>query len=82
MAADEEGDNPVPMEVGIAVGNTSYAEPATDQINFAKLQSATLDVQLPATAGGALLKTTLNPQAIPGRSTRGSSSESSGPRAG
>jgi alcohol dehydrogenase (cytochrome c) len=66
VAADEEGDDPVPMEVGIAVGNTPYAEPAADEINFAKLQSATLDVQLPATAGGALLKSTLNPQTIAG----------------
>ncbi len=66
VAADQEGDNPVPMEVGIAVGNTSYAEPLTDQIEFAKLKSATLNVQLPATPGGALVKSSLNPQAIPG----------------
>ena len=66
VAADEEGDNPVPMEVGVAVGTTSYAEPATDQINFAHLQSSVLNIQLPAAAGGALLKSTLNPQAIPG----------------
>ncbi len=38
VAADQEGDDPVPMQVGIAVGNTAYAEPAADQINFAKLQ--------------------------------------------
>ena len=53
VAADQEGDDPVPMQVGIAVGNTAYAEPAADQISFAKLKSATLDVQLPAAAGGA-----------------------------
>jgi len=66
VAADEEGDNPVPMEVGVAIGNTSYAEPATDQINFAELSSSTLNIQLPATPGGALLKSTLSPQAFPG----------------
>ena len=66
VAADQEGDNPVPMEVGVAVGNTAYAEPSTDEINFAKLQSSVLNIQLPATPGGALLKTTLNPQAVPG----------------
>ena len=66
VAADEAGDNPVPMQVGIAVGNTAYAEPVADQINFAKLQSSTLDVQLPATPGGTLVKSTLNPQAMAG----------------
>jgi PQQ-dependent dehydrogenase (methanol/ethanol family) len=66
VAADQEGDDPVPMEVGIAVGNTSYAEPATDQINFAKLKSAVLNVQLPSQPGGTLVKSSLNPQPIPG----------------
>jgi PQQ-dependent dehydrogenase (methanol/ethanol family) len=66
VAADEAGDNPVPMQVGVAVGNTSYAEPAADQVEFAKLKSSVLNIQLPATPGGALLLSTLNPQAIPG----------------
>jgi alcohol dehydrogenase (cytochrome c) len=66
VAADQEGDDPVPMEVGIAQGATSYAEPAADQILFAKLKSAELDVQLPASAATGLVKSTLNPQAIPG----------------
>ncbi len=66
VAADQEGDSPVPMEVGIAVGTTAYAEPLADQINFAKLKSATLNVQLPATPGGALVASSLNPQAVPG----------------
>ncbi len=66
VAADQEGDDPVPMQVGIAVGNTAYAEPAADQISFAKLKSAELDVQLPATPGGALVKTSLSPAAIVG----------------
>src|SRR5262249_19843583 len=66
VAADQEGDSPVPMQVGIAVGNTAYAEPAVDQVPFAKLKSAVLNVQLPATPGGALVLSTLSPQAIPG----------------
>ncbi len=66
VAADQEGDDPVPMEVGVAVGNTAYAEPAADQINFAKLQSALLNVQLPASPSTPLPKTSLNPQTIAG----------------
>jgi PQQ-dependent dehydrogenase (methanol/ethanol family) len=65
VAADQEGSNPVPMQVGVAVGSTAYAEPATDEIDFAKLKSATLDVQLPG-SGTVLVKSSLNPQAIPG----------------
>jgi hypothetical protein len=66
VAADQEGDNPVPMTVGVAVGSDAYPEPLADFINFAELQSANLDIQLPAPAGGALVKSTLNPQPIPG----------------
>lgn len=66
VAADQEGDNPVPMEVGVAVGGTAYAEPTADQIDFTHLSSSVLNIQLPATPGGALLKTTLNPQGVPG----------------
>ncbi len=66
VAADQEGDDPVPMQVGVAVGSTAYAEPVTDQIDFAKLQSASLNVQLPASPSTTLPKTSLNPQAIAG----------------
>jgi len=66
VAADQEGDNPVPMTVGVAVGATAYAEPIVDFINFAELQSATLNIQLPASPSTTLVKTTLNPQAVPG----------------
>ena len=66
VSDDEEGDDPVPMQVGVAVGAVSYAEPATDLIPFAKLSSSTLSIQLPSTPGGVLLKSTLNPQAVPG----------------
>jgi alcohol dehydrogenase (cytochrome c) len=65
VSADQEGDDPVPMQVGVAVGSSPYAEPATDLINFAKLSSSTLDIQLPAT-GLVLAKSTLNPQPLPG----------------
>src|SRR5437762_9303849 len=66
VAADQEGDDPVPMTVGVAVGKDAYAEPLVDFVNFAELKSASLDIQLPAAAGGALLKSTLRPQAIDG----------------
>jgi alcohol dehydrogenase (cytochrome c) len=66
VPADEEGDNPVPMQVGVAVGGVSYAEPATDQVPFAELSSSTLDIQLPSTPGGVLVKSALNPQQAAG----------------
>jgi hypothetical protein len=66
VAADEAGDDPVPMTVGVAVGQDSYAEPVGDFIGFDRLKSASLDIQLPAAAGAALPKSSLNPQAIPG----------------
>jgi len=66
VAADQEGDDPVPMTVGVAVGATAYAEPITDMINFAELKSASLNVQLPASPSTTLVKTTLNPQTIAG----------------
>jgi len=66
VAADQEGDDPVPMTVGVAVGQTSYAEPIVDFINFAALKSATLNIQLPASPSTTLVKTALTPQAIPG----------------
>lgn len=66
VAADQEGDDPVPMEVGVAVGQNAYSMPAADQINFAKLKSAVLNIQLPASAGTTLLPAAVNPQPIPG----------------
>ncbi len=66
VAADEDGNDPVPMQVGVAVGDTAYAEPFADLIDFARLRSATLDIQLPAAAGGTLVKSSLNPQTVPG----------------
>jgi hypothetical protein len=66
VAADQEGDDPVPMTVGVAIGQDAYPEPLNDFVNFASLKSATLDIQLPAAAGAPLVKSTLNPQTIPG----------------
>src|SRR5207237_10076822 len=66
VAADQEGDDPVPMTVGVAVGNDSYQEPLNEFVTFAALKSSTLDVQLPAAAGTALVKSTLSPQAAAG----------------
>lgn len=64
VAADQEGDSPVPMTVGVAVGNTSYAEPFGDFVNFAHLKSATLNIQLPS--GTSLPKASINPTAVAG----------------
>ena len=66
VASDQEGDDPVPMTVEVAVGTDAYSEPLNDFVNFGELKSSNLDVQLPAAAGAALQKSTLNPQEIPG----------------
>jgi alcohol dehydrogenase (cytochrome c) len=66
VAADQEGSDPVPMTVGVAVGASAYAEPIVDFVDFAALKSSTLDIQLPASPSTPLAKTSLNPQAFPG----------------
>jgi len=71
VAADQEGDNPVPMAVAVSVGANAYTEPVVDSVNFPALQSARLDIQLPSSPGATLVKTALNPQAIPGATYRG-----------
>jgi PQQ-dependent dehydrogenase (methanol/ethanol family) len=65
VSADQDGDDPVPMQVGVAVGDNAYAEPAADLIDFKMLSSSTLDIQLPG-SGLVLVKSSLNPQATPG----------------
>ena len=65
VAADQEGSSPVPMQVGVAVGGSAYAEPLADAIDFAKLKSATLDIQLPG-SGLVLAKSSINPQPTSG----------------
>jgi len=64
VAADQEGSNPVPMTVGVAVGQMSYAEPFTDSIDFAHLRSAILNIRLPA--GPTLPKSALSPTVLAG----------------
>jgi PQQ-dependent dehydrogenase (methanol/ethanol family) len=71
VAADQEGDDPVPMAVAVSVGANAYTEPVIDSVNFSALKSATLDIQLPSSPGATLVKTTLNPQAVPGAIYRG-----------
>jgi hypothetical protein len=71
VAADQEGDDPVPMAVAVSVGADAYTEPVVDTVNFAALQSSKLDVQLPASPGATLVKSSLSPQAIPGALYRG-----------
>jgi hypothetical protein len=66
VAADQEGSDPVPMTVGVAVGAAAYAQPLVDSIDFAALKSATLNIQLPASPSTPLAKSSLNPQPLPG----------------
>jgi outer membrane protein assembly factor BamB len=71
VAADQEGDDPVPMTVAVSVGDSAYTEPIVDSVSFATLKSATLNIQLPANAGATLVKSALNPQPLPGAFYRG-----------
>lgn len=47
-ASDEAGSDPVPMSVQVAVGDTSYASPFGKWVQFQRLRSAELDLELPA----------------------------------
>jgi alcohol dehydrogenase (cytochrome c) len=71
VAADQEGDDPVPMAVAVSVGGSAWTEPAADSIGFAALKSATLDIQLPAANGATLTKSLLNPRPTAGAIYRG-----------
>jgi hypothetical protein len=71
VAADQEGDDPVPMAVAVSVGADAYTEPVVDTVNFAALRSSKLNVQLPSSPGATLVKSTLNPSAVPGALYRG-----------
>jgi hypothetical protein len=66
VAADQEGDDPVPMTVAVSVGANAYTEPIVDSVNFAGLRSSELNIQLPANPGTTLAKSLLNPQPAPG----------------
>ena len=78
VAADQEGDNPVPMAVAVSVGANAYTEPVTDSVNFPALQSSRLDIQLPSSPGATLVKSSLNPSGDAGRHVQRSSRRGGG----
>src|SRR4029079_1583573 len=45
-ASDESAANPVPLSVGVALGNVSYGGNLGQVVNFARLKSATMSIQL------------------------------------
>ena len=47
-ASDRSEANPLPMNVQVAVGDTSYTFPAARPVRFQRLRSAELDIKLPA----------------------------------
>ncbi len=47
-ASDQAGADPVPITVQVASGATLYVTPATVTVPFRSLQSAVMDIQLPA----------------------------------
>jgi hypothetical protein len=53
-ASDEQGADPVPMAVQVAVGPLSYGGATGTNFNFKRLSSSTLDVQLGKTTAAAL----------------------------
>jgi PQQ-dependent dehydrogenase (methanol/ethanol family) len=48
-ASDQTEADPVPMNVQVALGDTSYAFAAGKSVSFKRLRSATMDLKLPAT---------------------------------
>jgi PQQ-dependent dehydrogenase (methanol/ethanol family) len=52
-ASDEEGADPVPLQVQVTLGDTSYAFPGGRNVSFKRLRSATLDIKIP-TGGGQM----------------------------
>jgi hypothetical protein len=53
-ASDDVGANPVPLTVQVASGTISYASATGKNVNFTALRSATMNVQLPASASAPL----------------------------
>ena len=47
-AADDSADDPVQFSVQVAVGRTSYTSGLAPTVKFKRLQSATMDIKLPA----------------------------------
>ena len=52
-ASDKENADPVPLQVQVAYGDTSYALPGGRNVSFRRLRSATLDIKIP-TGGGQM----------------------------
>ena len=48
-ASAEQPGNPVPFDIRVAQGESIYEFPAGEHVTFQRLQSATMDVQLPPT---------------------------------
>ena len=61
-ASDELGEDPVPLNIGVAVGQVSYGGNLGTVANFARNKSANLDIQLKAGTSYTLAK----PDAITG----------------
>jgi alcohol dehydrogenase (cytochrome c) len=60
-ASDEQGNDPVPLNVQVAYGRTSYSSGVANA-NFKRLSSATMDVKLPA-SGASIPVPTSTPEA-------------------
>jgi alcohol dehydrogenase (cytochrome c) len=63
-ASDEFDDDPVPINIGVALGQTSYGGNIGTVANFKRNQSATLDIQLRAGTAYTLAKPNSYPGAI------------------
>jgi len=63
-ASDELDTDPVPINIGVAVGQVSYGGNLGTVANFARNRSATLDVQLKAGTSYTLGKPAFSPGAI------------------
>jgi hypothetical protein len=55
-ASDELGDDPVPLNIGVALGQVSYGGNLGTLANFARNKSANLDIQLKAGTSYTLAK--------------------------
>jgi hypothetical protein len=75
-ASDKAGNNPVPMSVQVAVGDTSYAHPFGVNVEFRQLSSSQMDLQLPTRGGRFAVP---NPQPVAGAINRGLVVGASGP---
>jgi len=57
-ASDQLEADPVPMNVQVALGDTSYAFATGKSVTFKRLRSATMDIRLPASGPMAVPETT------------------------